>query len=138
MEYAFVWKGPHHLCKSVGNELFDGLDGSVLGFVLDNGSIRLDNIDGREGFGVQVGRNEFTFFISTELVNIKIRSLGEFAEFVLHLLAELAPRSVDSNDGSLSRLGDLQGSIGGFNVLNGSFFPQVTVPCLFGTVDVDS
>ena len=127
-----------YLGKSLGDELFDGLGGSVLGFVLDDGSVRLDNIDGWERFSVQVGRNEFTLFISTELVDIKIRSIGEFAKVVFHLLAELAPRSVDSNDGSLSRLGNLQSGIGGFNVLDGTFFPQVTVPGLFGTINVDS
>ena len=126
------------LCKCIGHEFLNGIDRSILGFVLDNRSIGLDDIYGGERLGVQVGRNEFTFFVSTEFVDINVGSFGEFRKFVFHFLAKLAPWSVDSNDRRLSRLCNLQSRVGGLDVLYGTSFPQVAVPSFLGTIDVNS
>ena len=107
-----------NLRNCVGDEFLDGINRSVFGFVLDDGSIGLDNIDSGEGFCVQVSGGEFTFFVSTEFVNIDVRSFGEFLEFFFHSLAKLAPWGVDGNDRSLSGLSDFQSGVGGFDVLD--------------------
>ena len=58
--------------------LFDELDWLAADLVL-----------GGEGFGVELGLDEFTLPISAELVDINVSLPGELAELLLHSLAEL-------------------------------------------------
>ena len=79
------------------NELVEGLDRAHLGVVLDDGAIGLDDVDGGEGLGVELGLDEFTLLISAELVDINVSLLGELAELLLHSLAELqCQQSIDT------------------------------------------
>jgi hypothetical protein len=128
------------LCKSLVHESLQGLNSTDFRLVLDGSSVGLDDIDGGERLSVQVRLDEFTFFVSAEAVDINIKLSSELLVFVFHALGELAPGSVDNHDGWLARLGDLNGSIGRFNLLDLGLvsLPQVTFPGLFGTVNVDT
>jgi hypothetical protein len=128
------------LCKGLVDECLESLHGANFRFVLDGSSVGHDNVDGRERFSVQVSLDKFTLFVSTQAVNVKVSFGSKLFKFLFHGHRELAPRGIDSHDRGLARFLDLKGGIGGVKLLDLGFTsdPQVTIPGLLGTVNVDT
>ena len=63
--------------------------------VLDDVPASGDDVDGREGLGVQVGLDEIPLLVSPELGDGNVELLGQLLVLLLHGLAELAPGRVN-------------------------------------------
>ena len=122
------------------NEGLDGGNITLLRLVFDNTSVGLYNIDSWERFGVELSLDKVPNFITTEFEDIhsSLHLRSEFGIFLLHSLAELAPRSINGDNRGLSRLNNLKGSISGLDVLDSSLFPQISVESLFSSSNVDT
>ena len=131
------------LCQGFFNKFRKGFGRSFFRFVLDGGSIRLDDINGGKGVGIQIFHDKFTLVIPTETVDIHAVThlFGKFFHGLFHGLTVLTPGRVDRDNRGLVATGqEGRGVVFGGQLLDGtgSFFPQIPIPGTFGTIDVDA
>jgi len=68
---------PLHDLKLGLHESLHASDVPLLTFVLDNISVPVDDVDGRERLGVEVGLHELPLLVSAELVDGNVELLSE-------------------------------------------------------------
>ena len=114
LDDGLLLRSTNNLSQSFLVELFEGFGRTLFRLVLDGGSVGLDNVHRGEGFSVEGVHDEFTLLVTTEAIHINVSIfLGKVFKGVFHFLAELAPRSVDGDNGGLSGRFDLQRFVGG-------------------------
>mmetsp|Transcript_53260 Transcript_53260/g.80793 ORF Transcript_53260/g.80793 Transcript_53260/m.80793 type:complete len:422 (-) Transcript_53260:187-1452(-) len=126
------------------DELGEGLDRALLRLAevaLDHLAVLVDEGDGGEAGGLELGLDEIALLVTAELdhVDLAVHRRRELLHLLLHALAELAPRGVGDDERVLARLLELlRVSLGKLLHLALAVLPEVTVPGLLSSVNVNT